>query len=181
MPALLRVLSAVFGNSNNKKVHRVLTRTVLHSPTARRHLRSTTREFSCADQSSHYQIGADGRIKVLNEKSNNLLPNFSRCAAINYYTLYSVRELLDYCVTVQCHKNAIFSALHFIVLNLMYHALTSALNSYEEKPRCYRTQPDQLYPRVFSLRPNRVLFVFTIFKEVIGKKILALRLRTSAT
>ena len=29
----------------------------------------------------------------LNEKSNNLLPTFSRCAAVNYYTLYSVREM----------------------------------------------------------------------------------------
>ena len=36
------------------------------------------------------------------------------------------RNLLDYCVTVQCHKNAKFAALDFIVLNLMYHALTSA-------------------------------------------------------
>ena len=29
---------------------------------------------------------------VLNEKSNNLLPTLSRCAAINNYILYSVRE-----------------------------------------------------------------------------------------
>ena len=33
----------------------MLTRIVLHSLTARRHLRSTTREFSCADQSSPYK------------------------------------------------------------------------------------------------------------------------------
>ena len=39
------VRSAVFGNSNKKKVHRVLTGIVLHSLTARS-LRSTTREFS---------------------------------------------------------------------------------------------------------------------------------------
>ena len=33
---------------------------------------------------------------VLNEKSNNLLPTFSRCAAVNYYTLYSAREMEIY-------------------------------------------------------------------------------------
>ena len=115
----------------------------------------------------------------LNEKSNNLLPTFSRCAAINYYTLYSAREIETYYrVTVQCKKNANFN---FIILNLMYHALTSAQNSYMERTRCYRIKPDQFYPRAFSLRPNRVLFVFTIFKGVIGEKMLALRLRTSAT
>ena len=36
------------------------------------------------------------------------------------------RNLLDYCVTVKYKKNANFSALNFIVLSLMYHALTSA-------------------------------------------------------
>ena len=36
------------------------------------------------------------------------------------------RNLLDYFVTVQCKKNANFSALNFIVLNLIYHGLTSA-------------------------------------------------------
>ena len=45
----------------------------------------------------------------------------------------------------------------------------------------YRTGPDQPYPRAFPLRPNRVLFVLAIFKRVIGEKMLALRLRTSAT
>ena len=70
---------------------------------------------------------------------------------------------------------------NFIVLNLMYRALISAQNSYEERTGCYRTGPDQLYPRAFSLRPNRVLFVFAIFKRVIGEKMLVLRLRTSAT
>ena len=35
------------------------------------------------------------------EKFNNLLPTFSRCAAINYYTLYSALEMgIYYCVTV---------------------------------------------------------------------------------
>ena len=98
--------------------------------------------------------------------------------------LFGKCELLDYYVTAQCHKNAnfrIFAALNFIALNLMCQTLTSALNSYEEKMRCYRTGLDQLYPRAFSLRPNRVFFVFAIFKGLIGEKMLALRLRTSAT
>ena len=33
---------------------------------------------------------------VLNEKSNNLLPTFSRCVAVNYYTLYPAREMEIY-------------------------------------------------------------------------------------
>ena len=38
---------------------------------------------------------------VLNEKSNNLLPIFSRCAAINYYIMHSAHEMEIYsCVTV---------------------------------------------------------------------------------
>ena len=40
------------------------------------------------------------------------------------------RNLLDYCVTVRCKKNANFSALNF---TLLYHALTSVQNSYEGK------------------------------------------------
>ena len=63
----------------------------------------------------------------------------------------------------------------------MCQALTSTQNSYEERTLCYRTKPDQLYPRAFSLRPNRVLFVFAVFKGLKGEKMLALRLRTSAT
>ena len=74
-----------------------------------------------------------------------------------------------------------FANSNFIVLNLIYHALISAQNSYEERTDCYRTGPDQLYPRAFSVWPNRVLLVFAIFKRVIGEKMLALRLRTSAT
>ena len=42
-------------------------------------------------------------------------------------------------------------------------------------------RPDQLYPRVFALRPNRALLVLVSFKRVIGERTLALRLRTSAT
>ena len=66
---------------------------------------------------------------VLNELFNNLLPTFSRCVAINYYTLYSAREMgTYYCVRLQCHESAnlrTFAALKFIVLKLMYQALTS--------------------------------------------------------
>ena len=50
---------------------------------------------------------------VLNEKFKRLLPTFSRCAAINYYSV---------AVPQKCE----FAALNFIVLNLMYQALTSA-------------------------------------------------------
>ena len=58
-------------------------------------------------------------------KSNNLLPTFSRCAAVNYYTLYSAREMgICYCVTVP--QKCEFAALNFIVFNLMYEALISA-------------------------------------------------------
>ena len=53
---------------------------------------------------------------VLNGKSNNLLPS---------YTLLENSNLLYCCITVQYKKNANFSALKFIVLSLMYHALIS--------------------------------------------------------
>ena len=72
---------------------------------------------------------------VLYENFNNLLPTFSRCAAVNYYTLYSAREMkIYYCVTVP--QKYEFAALNFIVLNVVYQALTSAYNSYEERTRC---------------------------------------------
>ena len=62
---------------------------------------------------------------VLYGKSNNLLPTFSRCAAVNHYTLYSAREMgIYYCVTVL--QKCEFAALNFIVLKLMYQALISA-------------------------------------------------------
>ena len=151
--------------------------------------------FSCLGrpQSGHAMLSPFFQypyITVLYEKkSNNLLQTFSRCAAVNYYTLYSVREMEIsrlLCCSIVSQKNVFcfcfcFFSLNFIVLNLMYNALTSAQNSYEERMRSYRTGPDQLYPRAFSLRSNRVLFVFAIFKGVIGEKILAPRLRTSAT
>ena len=50
------------------------------------------------------------------EKCNNILPTFSRCAAVNYYTLYSAREMgIYYYVTVPqicCHQ------LHCIEFNV---------------------------------------------------------------
>ena len=101
------------------------------------------------------------------------------------------RNLLDCYVTVQNKKNVNFSALNFIVLSLKCHALISAFNLpgtnfsikqlRGENHEAYRTGPDQLYPRAFALRPNRVLFVLAILKRVMGEKMLALRLRTSAT
>ena len=119
---------------------------------------------------------------VLNEKFNNLLPTFSRCAAIDYYTLYSVRELLDYYVIVQCHKNAIFFCTQFHCIEFNVPRTNFTIKHLRGKKRvATETGPDQLYPRAFSLRPNRVLFVFTIFKGMIGEKMLALRLRTAAT
>ena len=61
---------------------------------------------------------------VLYEKFNNLIPTFSRCAAVNYYTLYSAREMgIYYCVSA---TKMLIAAHNFIVLNLMYQALTSA-------------------------------------------------------
>ena len=82
---------------------------------------------------------------VLIEKSYNLLPIFSRRAAINNYILYSAWE--KYSV----RKNANFSALKFIVLNSLYHGLILAQNSYGERTRCYRAKPVLPYPRAFSL------------------------------
>ena len=49
-----------------EKVPRVLPRNALHSLTARRRQRSTTRECSCADQSSHYNIGTTVRSSLGN-------------------------------------------------------------------------------------------------------------------
>ena len=52
--------------------------------------------FSCLDrlQSGHAMLSPFFQPRystVLNEKSNNLFPTFSRCAAIKYYNLNSVR------------------------------------------------------------------------------------------
>ena len=48
----------------------MLPRNALHSLTARRHQRSTTRECSCADQSSHYKTGVDP-VTALLPRSNS--------------------------------------------------------------------------------------------------------------
>ena len=64
---------------------------------------------------------------VLNEKSNNLLPTFSRCAAINYYTLYSAQEMgIYYCVTVPIDYYA--SVGQSIVNLLLHHSFTKNEN-----------------------------------------------------
>ena len=72
------------------------------------------------------------------------------------------------------------SQLHCIGFNVP--RTNFSINSYEGDNReLYRTGPDQLYPRAFALRPNRVLLVLAIFKRVIDEKMFALRLGTSAT
>ena len=91
------------------------------------------------------------------------------------------RNLLGCCSTVQCRKIRIH-ALNFLVFEFNVPRTNSSKNSYEGKSRAsYRTGLDQLYLRVFALRPNRVLLVLAIFKRVMDEKMLALRLRTSAT
>ena len=61
----------------------------------------------------------------LDGKSNNLLPTFSRCAAVNHHTLYSVREmeitrLLYYSTVSQKREFEIFfcAQLHCIEFNV---------------------------------------------------------------
>ena len=52
-------------------------------------------------------------------------------------------EFLDYCVTVQCHKNVnlrFFSALNFILLNLMYQALTCSIKQLRGKNALLQNQ-----------------------------------------
>ena len=103
---------------------------------------------------------------VLNEKSPRL-PTCSRCAPVNHYS--AIAKKMGICEF----------QLHCIELNV------PRTNFSTKQPRgkngLLRTGPDQLYPRAFSLRPNRVLFVLAIFKRVIDEKMLALRLSTSAT
>ena len=105
---------------------------------------------------------------VLNEKSINLLPFFSRCAAVNHYNATDTKIGI-------CEFQ-----LHYIEFNVsgIHFSIKQLRGKNRER---YRTGPDQLYPRAFALRPNRVLFVLAIFKRVIDEKMLAFRLRTSAT
>ena len=109
---------------------------------------------------------------VLNKKSNSLLPFFFRRAAFNYYsataTKWEFARLLC-CSTVQEKGEFQLRCIEFNV---------PRTNS---SIKHYGTGPDQLCPRAFALRPNRVLLVLAIFKRVIDEKMLALRLRTSAT
>ena len=96
-----------------------------------------------------------------------VLATYSKILEIHYY------------ITVSQNENLLLSiSLYF---KLMYQALTSALNSYEGTTRCKITEPNQIYPKAFSIRSNRVLLVFAIFKGSMCKKVLALWLRTSAT
>ena len=84
--------------------------------------------------------------------------------------------MLDYCITVP----TIEFQLHYIEFNMPGTNFSIKQPRGKNQER-YRTGPDQLYPRAFSLRPNRVLFVLAISKRAIDEKMLALRLRTSAT
>ena len=104
---------------------------------------------------------------VLNEKSN-LLPTCSRCAAVNHYSAIATKMGI-------CEFQ-----LHCIEFNVP-RTNFSIKQPGGKNPERYRTGPDQLYPRAFALRPNRVLFVLAIFKRAMDEKMLALRLRTSAT
>ena len=66
---------------------------------------------------------------VLNEKSNNLLPTFSRCAAINYYTFYSALEMgIYYCVTVPINYYCFSDVQQSIVNLLLCHSTTNIRN-----------------------------------------------------
>ena len=92
------------------------------------------------------------------------------------------RNFLGCCVTVQYEENRdlFCSQLHCIEFNEPRTNFSiKQLRGENREP--YRTGPDQLYPRAFALRPNQALFVLAIFKRVIGKEMLALRLRISAT
>ena len=80
------------------------------------------------------------------------------------------------------NRNAIFSALNFIVMSFNVPRTNFSIKQLRgENRELYRTGPDQLYPKAFVLRPNRVLLVLAIFKRAMDEKMLALRLRTSAT
>ena len=105
---------------------------------------------------------------VLNEKSINLLPFFFTCAAANQFSTTTTNtEICEF--QLQC-----------IEFNVPRTNLSIKQPRGKNHER-YRTKPDQLYPRTFALRPNRVFFVLAIFNRVIGEKMLALLLRTSVT
>ena len=134
--------------------------------------------FSCLGQpqSGHAMLSPFFQPRysaVLNEKSNSLLPR---------YTLLEKKEFarrLCYS-TVQEKREFFCSQLHYIEFNVP-RTNFSIKQPRGENHEPYRTGPDQLYPRAFALRPNRVLFALAIFKKVIREKMLVLRLRTSAT
>ena len=117
---------------------------------------------------------------VLNEKSNNLLPAFSRCAAINYYTLYSAQEMgIFYCHSI-AKMRICCSQLHCIEFNAPF---TNLQHKIATRKKRYAKETNQiksiLFPRHFdTAEPDTVVM---IFKGLMGKKMLALRLRTSMT
>ena len=109
---------------------------------------------------------------VLNKKFNSLL---SSCICLRNRNLL---DLLCYS-TVQEKREFFCAQLHCIEFNIP--RTNFSIKQPRGKNRLLRTGSDQLYPRAFSLRPNRVLFFLAIFKRAVDEKMLALPLRTSAT
>ena len=94
----------------------MLTRIVLHSLTARRHQQSTTRKFSCVDQSSHYKntacTGGDGRRQEQKSRSASCgkVPSFGVAGTKTgeYCAQHALEEMVDVrskkCRTASCGK-----------------------------------------------------------------------------
>ena len=116
---------------------------------------------------------------VLDEKCNSPL-SFFRRATFNYYSAIAARwefARLQCYSTVQEKREFQLRCIEFNVPRTNYSIKQPRGKNHEH----YGIGPDQLYPRAFGLRPNRVLLVLSIFKGLIDEKMLALRLRTSAT
>ena len=100
-------------------------------------------------------------------KKSNLLPTCSRCTAVNHYSATTTKigscEFQLHCIEFNVPRT------NFSIKQLRGENVATEPNQL------------QLYPRAVSLRPNRVLFVLAIFNRVIDEKMLAVRLRTSAT
>ena len=106
---------------------------------------------------------------VLDEKSDNMLPFFFRRAGFNLGHINRITTVL------QSQKREFPIPLYVSRTNINIK-IAMVKNHKHSTGR-----PDQLYPRVFALRPNRALLVLASFKKMMGEKMLALRLRTSAT
>ena len=109
---------------------------------------------------------------VLDEKSNNLLPFLFRCAALSPVHINRTTTVLQ-----SQNGNFLYRCIEFNVPRTNINIKIAMVKNHKHSTG----RPDQLYPRVFALRPNRALLVLASFKRMMGEKILALRLRTSAT